>query len=344
VTSDLVDRLLAGEERALSRAITLVENESKGFERLLRAVHDRLGRARRLGITGPPGAGKSTLVAALAKLWLDRGLTVGVIAVDPTSPFTGGALLGDRVRMNELATARGAFIRSMASRGSTGGLATATGEAADLMDAFGFERIILETLGVGQSELAIAGSADSTTVVLVPESGDSIQAMKAGLMEVADLFVINKADRPGADRLDKEIEVMMAIRKGNALRGIPSHHHGVRVALRPEPEPPADEAAGWEVPVLQTVASTGQGVEELAVALDEHFEQLEKSGSLEERRAANRLERVRAVLSRRVESDAARIWAEQRDGVRAKLEAGASPYEVADLLHDRLVRHLLEDG
>src|SRR5690606_13091282 len=207
-----------------ARVISIIENQRAGFHDLLNALYPRIGGGHRIGITGPPGAGKSTLTAALIAHYRKHGERVGVIAVDPTSPFTGGALLGDRIRMNEISMDDGVFIRSMATRGSLGGLALATKEVADVMDAFGFDRIIVETVGVGQSELDIAAAADSTVVVLVPESGDSIQAMKAGLMEAADLFVINKSDRPGADRLAREVSSMLHFRSGNALRNVPAHH------------------------------------------------------------------------------------------------------------------------
>ncbi len=330
--SDLAARILSGEPRALARGISWVEDESPGFEALLDAVQGGVGRARRIGITGPPGAGKSTLTADLAGLYLEENLTVGIIAVDPTSPFTGGALLGDRIRMSELATEPGVFIRSMASRGSVGGLATATREAADLMDAAGYDRVILETLGVGQSELDIAASADTTAVVLVPESGDGIQAMKAGLMEVADLFVVNKADRPGADRLEKEIRVMMAIRRGNALRDIPSHH-GVQIDL-----PEEELVAGWDTPVLQTTASSGEGVPELLEALNRHSEWLDAEGELDLRRVAQRSRRTRDVLVRRVQREAESVWQESRTATAERLADGGSPYALAEELHERVIR------
>ncbi|HEX9105710.1 MAG TPA: methylmalonyl Co-A mutase-associated GTPase MeaB, partial [Longimicrobiales bacterium] len=226
----LLEGFRAGRRASLARAISTVEDERPGFEALLHELYPAAGRAQRIGITGPPGAGKSTLTADLIEAYRKRGETVGVLAVDPTSPFTGGALLGDRIRMNDVGLDEGVFIRSMATRGSLGGLAVTTKEVADVMDAFGFDRIIMETVGVGQSELDIAGAADTTVVVLVPESGDSVQALKAGLMEIADLFVVNKADRPGAQRLARDIEMMLHLREGPASRrrprGMGLGHHG----------------------------------------------------------------------------------------------------------------------
>ena len=320
----LADRIAGGEPLALARGISHVENESVGFETLLERLDGRTGRARRIGITGPPGAGKSTLTAALTRHYLDESLTVGIVAVDPTSPFTGGALLGDRIRMGELSTEPGVFIRSMASRGSLGGLAAATRAAADLMDAAGYDRVILETLGVGQAELDIAVSADTTAVVLVPESGDGVQAMKAGLMEVADLFVINKSDRPGAGRLEKEIAIIMSIRFANRAPD-----------PKPAAEPPAQRAAApvaeWRMPILQTVASEARGIEELADGLDRHFDWLAATGQLESRRRAARLRRAHDALLRRARQDAERIW---RAAPPEMLDPGASPYAIARRLYE----------
>lgn len=342
----------AGRRPALARAISIVENERAGFRDLLAALHGRLGRAHRIGITGPPGAGKSTLSRALVQGYRDRDESVAIIAVDPTSPFTGGALLGDRIRMNEVALDPGVFIRSMATRGSLGGLALATREVADVLDAFGFDRLIVETVGVGQSELDIAAAADSTVVVLVPESGDSIQAMKAGLMEAADLFVVNKADRPGADRLARDVSMMVHLRSGQTLRNVPAHH-GVdlrRVAARKagadraakETEPAADAGPGWEIPVLKTVAETRQGVPELAEALDRHRRWLADGGELARRRRQRLVERVRDEVRRALLE---RVWKEAGgasilDAALPDLESGrVTPYEVAA----RIV-HTLSEG
>ncbi|MDH4349661.1 MAG: methylmalonyl Co-A mutase-associated GTPase MeaB, partial [Gemmatimonadota bacterium] len=208
-TAELLAALAERRVPALARAISVIENRRPGADELLSAVHTQIGQAHRIGITGPPGAGKSTLTERLVQHYRDRGRSVAVVAVDPTSPFTGGALLGDRIRMESVSLDPNVYIRSMATRGEIGGLATTTREVCDVLDAFGFERIIIETVGVGQSELTIAATADTAVLVLVPESGDGVQVLKAGVMEIADIYAINKADRPGAERLRNEIEVML---------------------------------------------------------------------------------------------------------------------------------------
>lgn len=220
----LVADFRRGRRPALARAISMVEGGRPGVAELLRELLLARPRARRIGLTGPPGAGKSSLAVGLATLLRGTGEEVAIVAVDPTSPFSGGALLGDRIRMNDLATDPGIFIRSMATRGSLGGLAGATREVLDLLDAFGFPNILVETVGVGQTQLEIQAAADTTAVVLVPESGDGIQAMKAGLMEIADVFVVNKSDRPGADRLVREVRQALLLKAGLATRGVPAHH------------------------------------------------------------------------------------------------------------------------
>jgi GTPase len=359
----LLDDFTAGKKPALARVVSIVENHRDGFDALLATLHERIGRGRRIGVTGPPGAGKSTLTAVLVGTYREAGLSVGVIAVDPTSPFTGGALLGDRIRMESVALDPGVFIRSMATRGSLGGLAEATGEVADVLDAFGTDRIIIETVGVGQSELDVSRNTDSTVVVLVPESGDSIQTLKAGLMEIADIFVVNKADRPGADRFRNELELMLGLRTGETLKNVPAHH-GVQLGrpmtkaerLALNPARAAREAARtqsdasrathaderrktdgqvWTPPVLPSVATKGEGVDALMSAIDLHFQYLERSGGLHARRRARLRRRVVEVVESRVRR---RLWTDAPlvawlDEQLPSLEAGSrNPFEVADAL------------
>lgn len=334
----LVERFRSGQRAALARGISVVENERPGFQALLHELLAGHTRARRVGITGPPGAGKSSLVAALAARCRARDERVGIVAVDPTSPFSGGALLGDRIRMNDLATDPGVFIRSMATRGSLGGLATTTNEVVDLMDAFGLARLFVETVGVGQTELEITGAADTVVVVLVPESGDSIQAMKAGLMEIADVFVVNKADRPGADRLVAEIETALHLRAGRAMGSVPAHH-GVDLsggAARASDGGAGDE--GWKIPVLTSVALTGEGVDTLLETMDRHRVFLDESGELAQRRRERAARRIRAVVRRELGRV---VWARPQAEVLLaqgldRIERGeATPYSISrDVIED----------
>lgn len=268
----LTERLLSGDKRALARAISLVENDDPEGWELVRAVYPRTGRASVLGFTGPPGAGKSTLLGALTKLERERGRTVAVLSIDPSSPFTHGALLGDRIRLAEHFLDPGVFIRSMANRGALGGLSEATLQAALLMDASGRDVVLLETVGVGQAEVDIIDHADTVVLVLMPGSGDSIQALKAGVMEIPDVIVVNKADHPLTDTMVREIKGVLA--------------------LGPRP--------GWEVPIVRTEAARAEGVEELAEKLQEHRDYIEAEGTLVERRRRNLMNEVLGIATFRM--------------------------------------------
>jgi LAO/AO transport system kinase len=301
-----LERVIAGDRIAMARAITAIESDAPDSDSLLRALFRKTGRAYRIGVTGPPGAGKSTITGKLAAHYRRQELNVGIIAVDPTSPFTGGALLGDRVRMTDVELDSGVFIRSMASRGSLGGLSKKATEAADILDAAGMQIVLLETVGVGQSELDIAGAADTTVVVLVPESGDSIQAMKAGLMEIADVFVLNKSDREGADQAVTAIQLILNFRSID----------------------------GWVPQVLQTVASEGKGVTELAEAVMNHRRFLEGHGALEERRIARMRRHITELVADRMRED---FWTDGRrrllaDRLEELMRRETNPYEIAEEL------------
>ncbi|MGA2928051.1 MAG: methylmalonyl Co-A mutase-associated GTPase MeaB [Solirubrobacteraceae bacterium] len=268
----LAQRLLAGDRRALARAISLVENDDPAGWALVREVYPRTGSASIVGFTGPPGVGKSTLVGALTKLERQRGRTVAVLSIDPSSPFTKGALLGDRIRLTDHFLDPGVFIRSMASRGALGGLAEAALQAALLMDASGREIVLLETVGVGQGEVDVIDHADTVVLVLMPGSGDSIQALKAGVMEIPDVIVVNKADHPLADTMVREIKGVLALG--------PRH--------------------GWQVPIVRTEAARGEGTERLAEKLDEHRAFIHAEGSLSARRRRNLLNEVLGIAAHRM--------------------------------------------
>jgi len=300
-----LDRALSGDVRALARLLSLVEDESPQMREVINDLLARTGQARIVGLTGAPGVGKSTITGALLGAFRAAGRRVAVLAVDPTSPFTGGALLGDRIRMQEHATDEGVFIRSMASRGHLGGLAAATPQAIRVLDAAGFELIIIETVGVGQAEVAIASLADTVAVLLAPGMGDAIQAAKAGILEVADLYIVNKADKPDAQQVVRDLRNMLAL--GHI------------------------EPGGWKPPIITTTATTGEGLAELVTRLDAHWDWLRASGELTKRRRARAREEITALafaalrgrVSRSVDELAARV----ADGT-------LDPFQAADEILD----------
>lgn len=284
---NLVEKLLAGEPRAIARAITKVENGTSHSAELMKAVFPRTGNALVIGITGAPGAGKSSLVDKLAMHYRDKGERIGIIAVDPSSPFSGGAILGDRIRMSALGLDKNVFIRSMATRGNLGGLSRATVDAVAILDAAGFDKVIVETVGVGQDEVEIVKTADVSVVVLVPGMGDDIQAIKAGIMEIGDVFVINKADREGVLRTEKELEVLLSL------------------AHRPD---------FWNPPIVKTIATENKGIEDLSKAIESYYE-FQKSGKNLERRKAIARWRLLELLQEKLLADVL-----NRNGTSEKLE------------------------
>ncbi len=319
----LAEATLAGDRRALARLLTAVENRTPVAEAALRRLHPAAGRAHLVGITGAPGAGKSTLVAALIGEIRASGRSVAVIAVDPSSPITGGAILGDRVRMQAYAVDDGVFIRSMASRGHAGGLAASSVAAATVLDAAGFDLILVETVGTGQSEVEVAAAADTTVVLEAPEMGDEVQAIKAGLLEVADIVVVNKGDRPGAQRTAAELRAMLTSAASPRLTDIGSaagpgaSTPGAPADARPHPKRPE---------VLVTTAMTGEGVPELLLAIERH------QAGLAEAEGGAPVRRARA---------AALVWALLGDRVRRRLEHPDLAATTADTL-DAVVRHELD--
>jgi LAO/AO transport system kinase len=320
---DIASRVLARDTSALARLISWAENADPRFAAAMSKLYARVGRAWRVGITGPPGAGKSTLVNALAKHERAAQKTVGILAVDPSSPFTGGALLGDRIRMEERTRDAGVYIRSMASRGSHGGLARASLDACDAMDAFGFDDILLETVGVGQAEHDVVSATDTVLVVLCPGAGDGVQAMKAGILEIGDVLVVNKADLAGADRLLSDLEEAVHVRTTN-LAGRAACKRDGPLAIG------SDGSSSWTPPVVACSAGKDEGIDAVAAAIEAHASFLGASGRDAARRA-KRLEHVRTVLVDRLDEH---LWNEGglAERARALLDSGRAPYDVVESL------------
>jgi LAO/AO transport system kinase len=316
IENTFIENLLKNDRRAVAKSISIVESDNSASSELLKKIYSSVGKAYRIGITGPPGAGKSTITNNLTKFFRSQDKTVGIIAVDPTSPFTGGALLGDRIRMSEIGKDSGVFIRSMATRGSLGGLSKKANDAADVLDAAGYDFVILETVGVGQSELDIANAADTTIVVLVPESGDTVQAMKAGLMEIADFFVLNKSDRPASQQAVTALKTILMLK---------DHDENT-----------------WMPDIVKTIATENKGTKEIADEINRHKEFLTKSGGFIKKREAHAKLRIKEIVEEKIREE---LWGENSEkSLNFSLEnvvlGNLSPYHIAEEILEEFKKNL----